>query len=92
MARTLQRASDEARRGALTEARTRELLSEVLQTVSGEGLHIFTVEDWFEHFVKGKHKSRSKATATRHEFMMAAFLEHLGPRAGSTSPPLPVET
>ena len=41
MARTLQKASDEARRGALTEARTRELLSEVLQSVNGEGLHVF---------------------------------------------------
>ena len=36
MARALQKASDEARRGALTEARTRELLSEVLQSVNGE--------------------------------------------------------
>ena len=38
IARTLQKAADEARRGALTEARTRELLSEVLQSVNGEEL------------------------------------------------------
>ena len=36
MARALQKAADEARRGALTEARARELLGEVLQSVNGE--------------------------------------------------------
>ena len=81
MARALQKASDEARRGALTEARTRELLSEVLQSVNGEGLRVFTVEQWFEHFVKQKRKSRADRTARRHEQMMAEFLEFLGNRA-----------
>src|SRR6476660_6035169 len=58
MARALEKASEEARRGALTEARTRELLSEVLQSVNGEGLRVFPVVDWFDHFVKQKKKSR----------------------------------
>src|SRR5260370_41874896 len=52
MARALQKAADEARRGALTEARTRELLSQVLESVNGEGLRVFTVEQGFDHFVK----------------------------------------
>lgn len=77
----LQKAVDEARRGALTEARTRELLSEVLQSVNGKGLHVFTVSDWFELFVKGKRKSRADKTAARHEQMMKEFVEFLGPRA-----------
>jgi integrase len=81
MARALQKASDEARRGALTEARTRELLSEVLQSVNGEGLRVFTVEQWFDHFVKQKRKSRSDKTARRHEQMMREFIEFLGHRA-----------
>jgi len=81
IARTLQRASDEARRGKLTEARTRELLSEVLESVNGEGLRIFTAKEWFEHFVKGKAKSRKEKTVARHEQMMRQFLEFLGPRA-----------
>ena len=56
VAHRLQKASDEARRGVLTEARTRELLSEVLQTVNGEGLRVFTLEQWLDHFVKQKRK------------------------------------
>src|SRR6266513_1125615 len=73
MARALQKASDEARRGALTEARTRELLSEVLQSVNGEGLHVFTVEQWFSHFVDQKKKSRAAATGKRHAQTMREF-------------------
>jgi len=81
MARALQKASDEARRGALTEARTRELLSEVLQSVNGEGLRVFTVAEWFDHFVKQKKKSRAEKTAERHEQTMREFMNFLGPRA-----------
>jgi integrase len=81
MARTLQKASDEARRGMLTEARTRELLSEVLQNVNGEGLRVFTTADWFRHFVNQKQKSRATGTGKRHAQMMREFLEFLGHRA-----------
>jgi integrase len=81
MARTLQKASDEARRGALTEARTRELLSEVLQSVNGEGLRVFTVVDWFQIFVNQKKKSRAAATAKRHAQTMREFIDSLGHRA-----------
>src|SRR5713101_7285961 len=82
VARTLQKASDEARRGALTEARTRDLLSEILQSVNGgTGLRVFTVKQWLELFVKGKRKSKSAATAARHEQTMQMFVEFLGPRA-----------
>ena len=38
VARTLEKASSEARQRTLTESRTRDLFSEVLQTVNGEGL------------------------------------------------------
>jgi integrase len=81
MARALQKASDEARRGALTEARTRELLSEVLQSVNGEGLRVFSVVDWFDHFVKAKKKSRAAATGKRHAQTMRDFVEFLEHRA-----------
>ena len=81
MARALQKASDEARRGALTGARTRELLSEVLQSVNGEGLHVFTVTQWFDHFVNQKKKSRAAATGKWHAQTMREFMAFLGPRA-----------
>jgi integrase len=81
MARMLEKAHAEARRQTLTEARARELLSEALQTINGEGLHVFTVEQWFEHFARQKAKSRSGQTAARHSQMMREFVEFLGPRA-----------
>jgi integrase len=81
MARTLEKASAEARRGALTEARTRDLLSEILQSVNGDGLRVFTVEQWFAHFVSQKAKSRSAATAKRHAQTMREFVEFLGSKA-----------
>jgi integrase len=81
LARALQKACDEARRGALTEARVRELLSEVLQSISGEQLRVFSVVDWLEHFVKLKRKSHSDRTAAVYAQSTRSFLEFLGPRA-----------
>jgi integrase len=81
VARTLDKASKEARRRTLTEVRTRELLSEVLQSVSGEGLRVFSVAEWFDHFVALKRKSRADKTALRHALMMREFIEFLGHRA-----------
>jgi hypothetical protein len=81
IARTLDKASSEARQQRLTEARTRELLSEVLQSVSGESLRVFTVADWFAHFSAQKVKSRAGQTAARHLLVMREFVEFLGARA-----------
>ena len=50
-----EKAAKEAREKRLNEARTREILSEILESVNGgEGLRVFTVEDWFDYFVKQK--------------------------------------
>jgi integrase len=81
IAHGLQRAANEARRGVLTEARTRELLSEILQSVTGDELRMFTVEQWLQHFVAQKTKSRTVNTAERHRQVTREFLEFLGPRA-----------
>ncbi len=76
-----EKASEEARQLRLTEARAREVISELMQSVGGESLTVFTVEQWFEHFVKGKKKSRSDATGMRHEQMKREFMAFLGHRA-----------
>jgi integrase len=77
IAAALQRAENMAEDRTLTEVRVRELLSETLQRVSGEGLRVFTVHQWLKHFVKGKRKSRTEKTAVRHEQMMREFTEFL---------------
>jgi integrase len=82
MAHALQRAANEAKRGTLTEARTRELLSEILQGINdGEGLRVFTVRQWFEHFAKIKAASQDEHTAEKYEQIKREFLEFLGPKA-----------
>lgn len=82
MARGFEKAGREAREKRLTEARTREILSEILESVNGgQGLRIFTVADWLQHFVGQKQKSRAGKTAARHEQVMNEFVEFLGPRA-----------
>lgn len=81
IARTLEKASSEARSRTLTEARTRDLLSEVLQSINGEGLHAFTLADWFTHFVAQKRKASAAATGKRHVQLSREFIDFLGPRA-----------
>jgi integrase len=81
MARRLDKAALEAKQGTLTESRARTLLGEILQSVSGQTLRVFSVAEWLGHFVKQKRKSRADKTALRHEQMMNEFVEFLGPRA-----------
>ena len=81
MARTWEKASEEARTLRLTEARAREVISELMQSVGGESLTLFTVEQWFGHFVNQKKKSRAAATGKRHAQTMRDFAEFLGHRA-----------
>ena len=81
MARQLDKAALEAKRGTLTESRARTLLGEILQSVSGQTLRVFSVTEWLSHFVKQKQKSRADKTALRHEQMMNEFVEFLGTRA-----------
>ena len=81
MAHALQRAANEARRGVFTEVRARNLLGEILQSVTGEGLRSFTVAEWFDLNVQQKQKSRATQTAKRHAQLGREFLEFLGARA-----------
>jgi integrase len=81
MAHTLQKAAREARQHRLTEARARELLGELLEGLNGESLPVYTLEQWLEHFVKQKQKSRADKTALRYEQVKKDFVEFLGSRA-----------
>jgi integrase len=81
MARTWEKASEEASQLRLTEARAREVISELMRSVGGESLTVFTVEQWFGHFVNQKKKSRAAATGKRHAQTMRDFVEFLGPKA-----------
>lgn len=77
----LEKAGNEARQHRLTEGRARELLGELLEGLGGETLPVFTIEEWLEHFVKQKRKSRADKTALRYEQVKKDFEEFLGSRA-----------
>src|SRR6266849_1574564 len=81
MARSWEKASVEAKELRLTESRAREVISELMRSVGEESLRVFSVEQWFDHFVKGKKKSRAAATSKRHAQMMREFMAFLGHRA-----------
>jgi len=81
MAHTLQRAANEARQARLTEARARDLLSDIMQSAWGEVLRVFTVAQWFEYFVKQKKKSRAAKTFLKHAHVLKEFTAFLGNRA-----------
>lgn len=77
----LERAEDMARKGTLTETRTRELLSEVLERTTGETLPFFTAEGFLRHWASGKGVSKATNTFQNYTRTAEAFIAHLGGRA-----------
>ena len=65
MARTWEKASEEASQVRLTEARAREVISELMRSVGGESLTVFTVEQWSDRPVNQKKKDARCAEKRR---------------------------
>ena len=82
IALTLERAEELARKGTLTETRTRELLAEVLERATGETLPFFTAEGFLRNWLRGKEVSKAANTVRNYRQVVDAFLAHLGSRAG----------
>jgi integrase len=76
-----QRAADLARQRALTEERAREVISEIVASVHGEGLRTFTVRQWFDHFRRIKADSQNPKTAVRYAQIEREFCGFIGPKA-----------
>jgi integrase len=81
IALTLERAEDLARKGTLTETRTRELLAEVLERTTGETLPFFTTEGFLRDWLNGKEVSKAANTFRNYAQTVEHFLAHLGGRA-----------
>jgi len=84
VALTLERAEAAARAGTLTEARARQLVSEVLERTTGESLIVTTVEAWLRDWLRGKEIAKSTATHEKYASTVEAFLAHLGQKAKQT--------
>jgi integrase len=80
VALALEHGEDQARKGAFTEARLRELLEQTLERVVGAPVQHYTVETWLKWWHERKAKARP-ASAERYGQVVRDFLRFLGPRA-----------
>lgn len=77
----LEYASHESKAGRLTEARARELISEIVEQTSGEPLRNYSAEEWFIEWLKGKQATKAEATFLKYANAVKGFLASLGLRA-----------
>jgi integrase len=69
-----------AKQGRLTEARAREILSEIYESISGRKLYSPTVEQYFNDWLKSEKPSVSEATYLKKDQAARLFLKSLGDR------------
>jgi integrase len=77
----LEYASHESKAGRLTEARARELISEIVEHATGEPLRNYTAEEWLGEWLQGKKATKAEGTFLKYENSINGFLASLGNRA-----------
>jgi integrase len=77
----LEYASHQSKEGRLTEARARELISEIVEHATGEPLRNYTAEEWLREWLQGKKATKAKATSLKYTNAVNCFLTSLGTRA-----------
>jgi integrase len=77
----LEYASDQSKEGRLTEARARELISEIVEHATGEPLRNYTAEEWLREWLQGKKATKAEATSLKYTNAVNCFLASLGTRA-----------
>ncbi len=70
-----------ARGGRLTEARAREILGEILESVSGRKLYAPSVGQYFKDWLTGEKPTVSEASYAKKDQAVRLFIESLGDRA-----------
>lgn len=79
--RNLARATRIGKNGNLTEARARELISEIVENTLGEPLKFYTAEEWLRDWLEGKKTAKSDATYQKYRHTIESFIAALGPKA-----------
>jgi integrase len=77
----IQEAADDARAGALTESKAREILSEILEQTTGKPIQQWTVRKWFAHWLEIKERVSSPHTMAKYRQVLRDFQQSLGSRA-----------
>jgi integrase/recombinase XerD len=80
-ARELERAVQRALQGQLTEARAREVVSEIFQIAAGRPLVFHSTESWMRDWLADKTAAKAKATSESYRCTVDGFIAHLGDRA-----------
>jgi integrase len=79
--RMLEKASEKARAGELSEVQVRKLLDEVLESVGQPPMQSESVRSFFANWLSGKQLAITKGTHTHYKKVLERFLEGLGERA-----------
>jgi integrase len=75
------REGERAKKGVLIESRTRRVLSELIEDITGAPLHFAQVREYFVDWLNSKEHSTSKATFAKYKQGAREFVESLGARA-----------
>ena len=77
----MERASQQARKGVLTEAQARKVVSDIVERASGEPVVFYTIIEWFQNWLEMKGEIKSKRTHERYKGVIDEFLKFLGNKA-----------
>ena len=77
----MERASQQARKGVLTESQARKVVSDIVERASGEPIVFHTIIEWFQNWLEMKGEIKSKRTHERYKGVIDEFLKFLGNKA-----------
>ncbi len=75
------RLEDAGRKGTLTEAHARRVVSEIVERATGEAVQFHTSRAWLAEWLAGKKGATGEKTAVKYAQVIKDFLGHLGDRA-----------
>ncbi len=84
VAREWEKLSEKGRAGVLTEVHARRVVSEILESATGERLQFHTCRGWLDEWLAGKRGAVAAKSIEKYEQVTADFLAHLGERANLT--------
>ena len=79
----MERASQQARKGVLTEAQARKVVADIVERANGEPLVFYSIEQWLNHWLSSKEEVRSKNTAMCYKSAVGNFLKFLGKKSAN---------
>ncbi len=73
--------AEKGRKGTLTEAVARSVISDLVRQATGEPLHFATCRSWLDEWLAGKVGTTAESTLKKYRQVVDDFIKHLGGRA-----------